>query len=83
MILLVLQIIIAINELLPKKFISKDTTKYGLYIAGLTLIFTIIATISFGVGYIAYDWGPDIGFYGPLVAGILSAIFLYLKLKNK
>lgn len=82
-ILLILQIVISINEFLPNKFIKKDTTKYGLYLAGLTLIFTIIATTSFGIGYIAYDWWPDIGFYGPLVAGILNTLFFYFKLKNK
>ncbi len=83
LVLLILQIIIAINELLPNKFIKKDTTKYGLFIAFLTLLFTIVGIVSFGTAYIAYDWWADIGFYGPLVAGILNILFSYFKLKNK
>jgi hypothetical protein len=82
-ILFILQIIIAINNLLPNKFISKDTTKFGLIFAGLTFIFTIIGLISFSIGYIAYDWWPDIGFYGPIVAGLLNTILFFLKWKNQ
>jgi hypothetical protein len=82
-ILLIFQIIISINNLLPNKFIPKDTTKIGLIFAGLTFIFTIIGLISFGIGYVLYDWWPDIGFYGPVVAGILNTILFYLKLKNQ
>jgi len=82
-ILLILQIIVSINALLPNKLISKDTTKFGLLFAGLTFGFTIIGVISFAVGYIAYDWWPDIGFYGPLVAGLLNTILYFLKYKNK
>ncbi|MFX0056746.1 MAG: hypothetical protein ACFE85_10585 [Candidatus Hodarchaeota archaeon] len=82
-ILLILQIIISLNNLLPNKFISKDTTKYGLILAGLTFIFTIIGLTSFGIAYIAYDWWPDIGFYGPIVAGLLNTILFYLKQRNQ
>ncbi|MFX1355776.1 MAG: hypothetical protein ACFFA8_00690 [Promethearchaeota archaeon] len=82
-ILLIIQIIISINNLLPNKFIPKDTTKLGLIFSGLTFIFTIIGLTSFGIGYIAYDWWPDIGFYGPLVAGLLNTILFYLKLRNQ
>jgi len=46
-ILLVIQIIIALNELIPNKFIKMEVTKYGMILAILTLVFAIIGIASF------------------------------------
>ena len=82
-ILFIIQIVIALNELLPNKFISKDLTQIGLYLAILTFSFTIIGLISFGATYSEYEWWPDLGFYGSVVGGLLNTILFYLKKRNK
>ena len=83
LILFVIQIIIALNELLPSKFIPKDVTKYGMHLAIITWIFAIIGLASFGLTYSAYEWWPELGFYGTLVGGILNTILFFLYQKNK
>jgi len=83
LILLILQIVIAVNELLPKKFISREMTQFGLLTAIMIFGFSLIGLISFGVTYGEYYWGVDIGFYGPIVTGLINTILLYLKHKNK
>jgi len=83
LILLVIQIIIALNELLPNKFIPLDVTKYGMYLAILTWIFAIIGLASFGITYSAYEWWPELGFYGTVVGGVLNTILFFLQQRNK
>ena len=83
LILLVLQIVISINDLLPKRFIARDMTLFGLISALMIFGFSLIGLISFGVTYSYYEWGVDIGFYGPVVAGLINSILYILKLKNK
>lgn len=85
-ILLILQFLTALNELLPKKFISKDLTMIGIIMAGLTWTLALIGLGSFGIwwGFInGFEWWPELGFYGSLVGGILNMIFFILKFKNK
>jgi len=79
----VIQIIIALNELLPNKFIPLDVTKYGMYLAILTWIFAIIGLASFGIAYSIYEWWPELGFYGTVVGGFLNTILFFLKERNK
>ncbi len=83
LILFVIQIIIALNELLPNKFIPKDITKYGMHLAILTWIFAIIGLASFGITYGVYEWWPELGFYGTVVGGVLNTILFFLYQKNK
>ena len=83
LILFVIQIIIALNELLPNKFIPKDVTKYGMHLAILTWIFAIIGLASFGLTYGAYEWWPELSFYGTVVGGVLNTILFFLYQKNK
>ena len=83
LILLILQIVIAVNELLPNKIISRNMTQFGLLSALMIFGFSLIGLISFGVTYEAYYWDVDIGFYGPIVAGLINTILFYLKYKNK
>jgi len=83
LILFIIQIIIALNELLPNPFIKQDITKYGMYIAILTLIFAIVGLAAFGISYAFYYWWPELGFYGSAVGGVLNTVLFYLKKKNK
>ena len=78
-----IQIIIALNELLPNKFIPKDVTKYGMHLATLTWIFAIIGLTSFGITYSSYEWWPELGFYGTVVGGVLNTILFFLQQRNK
>ena len=83
LILLIIQIVVVLNELLPKKFIEKDLDIYGILLAGFTILFAIIGIVSFGIAYDAYSWWPETGFYGGIIAGILNTILFFLKYKNK
>jgi len=82
-ILLVIQIILALNDLLPNSFIKKDLTSTGLFVAALTVIWVLIGLISFGVTYMEYEWWPDTGFYAGIIAGIVNTVMFFLKYKNK
>ena len=53
-ILFVIQIIVALNDLLPNKFIPKDITKYAMFLAILTWVFAIIGLASFGITSVSY-----------------------------
>jgi len=82
LILFVIQIIIALNELLPKKFIPIDASKYGMYIAITSIAFAIIGLASFGITYSWYEWWPELGFYGLVVGGVLNTILFFLQQRN-
>lgn len=56
LILLIVQIIVALNDLLPKRFIQRDLTIYGMGLAGLTILMVIIGLASFGIVYEAFEW---------------------------
>ena len=81
-ILLVIQIIIALNELIPNKFIKMEVTKYGIILAILTMVFALIGIASFGISYAFYEWWPDLGFYGLAIGGLINTILFFLKQKN-
>ena len=85
-ILFIAQIIVAINELLPEKFIPFEKMDFiGLILSSLTVFFAVIGIGAFGIirGFIGgYDWWPEAGFYGSFVAGILNAVFYFLRFRN-
>lgn len=83
LILLILQIVIALNELLPKRLIEKDLNLIGMILACLTILFVIIGIASFGIEYSEYYWWPETGFYGAIIAGILNLALFFLKYKNR
>lgn len=83
LIFLILQIVIVINDLIPKRFIQKDLDKFGLLLAVCTVVLAIIGLTSFGIYYDAYEWWPDTGFYAGIIAGILNTVLFFLKFKNK
>ncbi|MFX1279602.1 MAG: hypothetical protein ACFFA3_09305 [Promethearchaeota archaeon] len=82
-ILLLIQIVVVFNDLLPKKFINMDLDKYGMGLAALTILFAIIGIASFGAEYSNYDWWPLEGFYGGIIAGLINTILFYLKYRNR
>ncbi|MFX1571587.1 MAG: hypothetical protein ACFFB0_02480 [Promethearchaeota archaeon] len=83
LILLIIQILIALNDLLPNKFIKKDLEKYGMFLAVATVLFAIIGISSFGAEYGDYDWWAAEGFWGSIIAGLLNTILFFLKYRNK
>ena len=58
-------------------------TQFGLISALMIFGFSLIGLISFGATYANFEWWPEIGFYGPIVGGLINTILYYLKLKNK
>ena len=83
LILLILQIIIALNDLLPNRFIDKDMSLIGLILGGLTITFFIIGLGSFGIAYMEYDWWLLTGGYGVGIAGIINTLLFFLKWRNQ
>lgn len=84
LILLIIQIIIVANDLIPNKFIEKDLDKYGMLLAVVTILFAIIGIASFGAAYDAdYDWWLELGAYTGIIVGILNTILFFLKSKNR
>jgi len=83
LVFLIIQIIISLNDLLPKRFIQKDLAVYGMGLAGFTILFAIIGIGVFGAAYDAYNWWPETGFYASIIAGIINTTMFYLKFRNK
>ena len=83
LLLFVVQSVIALNELLPNKFLPIDIAKYAMYIAITSIVFTVIGLAAFGIAYSWYDWWPETGFYGLVVGGILNTILFFLQQRNK
>jgi hypothetical protein len=84
--LLLAQIILAINELLPNKFFSFEKMDIiRLILSSSTILFALIGIGVFGItyGFIGgFDWWPEAGFYGGFAAGIINSIFYILRFKN-
>jgi len=88
-ILLIVQIVLAINELLPEIFINIEFLNIniiGMILSSLTILFAIIGIGAFGITYGAIDgfeWWPEAAFYGGIIAGIINVILFTLKYLNK
>ncbi|MFW9987774.1 MAG: hypothetical protein ACFFC3_03890 [Candidatus Odinarchaeota archaeon] len=83
LILLIIQIIISLNDLLPNKFIEKDLSFIGMILAGLTILFFVIGIGSFGIEHIEDEWWLETGGWGVLIAGLLNTMLFFLKFRNK
>ncbi|MFX0024733.1 MAG: hypothetical protein ACFE9S_20665 [Candidatus Hermodarchaeota archaeon] len=85
-ILLITQIVLSINELLPEKFLPfKNLNLIGLILAAATALFAIIGIGAFGIYYGLIggaDWWAEAGFYGGFLAGIINAVFYFLRFKE-
>ncbi|MFX1490023.1 MAG: hypothetical protein ACFFBI_12790 [Promethearchaeota archaeon] len=87
LILFIVQMVIAINELLPKKFINFGKMNIiGMALAGATILFTIIGLAIFGGVYefnsYVENWWPEAGFYGGVIGGIVNLVMFILKFKE-
>jgi len=84
--LLLAQIILAINELLPNKFFSFEKIDIiRLILSSSTILFAFIGLGIFGIiyGFIhGFDWWPEAGFYGGFAAGVINSIFYILRFKK-
>ncbi|MFX1418209.1 MAG: hypothetical protein ACFE9N_04725 [Promethearchaeota archaeon] len=83
LIFLIIQIIVALNDLIPKRFIQRDLSLYGMGLAIFTILFSIIGIVAFGTYYDYAEWWPDTGFYASIIAGIVNTILFFLKFRNK
>ena len=77
------QLFIALNEILPKQFIEKDLSLLGLILAIGTFIFTVIGLIGFGIAYSEYEWWPEAGFYAGIITGLINGFLFAVKFKQK
>ena len=83
LLLIIGQIFVVLNEILPKQIIEKDLTLFGLLFAIGTIIFTIIGLIGFGVAYSEYEWWPEAGFYAGIITGLFNGFLFTVKFKQK
>ena len=83
LIFLVIQLVLAINNLLPTKFIKIETGKFEILVALLTIVFAIIGIAVFGTVYADFEWWPELGFYSGILTGILNLILVVLRIKLK
>ncbi|MHA2392637.1 MAG: hypothetical protein ACXAEX_11895 [Promethearchaeota archaeon] len=83
LLLLIIQIVLAINELVPKRFINFGKLDIiGLILGGSIILFSLIGLGAFGIFYAAFDWWPEAGWYGGFVCGIINTILYALKFKE-
>jgi len=77
--LLLGQIAISLNDLLPNKFLPENVTRLGIFFAASTLLLTIIGGVAFFISYSEYDVWLETGFYTGALAGLINSILFFLK----
>lgn len=77
--LLLGQIVICLNDLLPNKFLPEAFSRFGLIFAVGTLFVTIIGGAAFAIAYSGFEWWFETGFYGALLAGLINSVLFFLK----
>ncbi len=83
-ILLALEMLFAINNLIPKPFLKKLIGMKVILLLGLlTVIMMTVGAITFGVTYAVTEVWFGAGFYGGLFAGILITVLAILSLRLK
>jgi hypothetical protein len=83
-VLLVLQLLLAANAVLPTTFLKKLPGMKIIPILGLLIIvMMMMGGISFGISYDDFVWWFEVGFYGGLIAGILNTILAVLGFRIK
>lgn len=83
LILLIVQLVLGINELVPKRFINFDKLELiGMILASVTILFAIIGLGAFGIYYAGFDWWPETSWYSSFIVGILNTILYILRLKK-
>jgi len=77
--LLLGQIAISLNDLLPNKFLPENISRLGIFFAASTLLLTIIGGVAFSVSYSEYDSWLETGFYAGALAGLINSVLFFLK----
>ena len=77
------QIFIALNEILPKQLIKIDLSLVGLLFAIGTIIFSIVGLVGFGIVYSDYEWWPEAGFYASIITGVFNGFLFAVKFVSK
>jgi len=77
--LLLVQIAISLNDLLPNKFLPENISRLGIFLAASTLLLTIIGGVAFSVSYSEYDSWLETGFYAGALAGLINSVLFFLK----
>lgn len=77
--LLLGQIAIGLNDLLPNKFLPENISRLGIFLAASTLLLTIIGGVAFSVSYSEYDSWLETGFYAGALAGLINSVLFFLK----
>ena len=77
--LLLGQIAISLNDLLPNKFLAENISRLGIFLAASTLLLTIIGGVAFSVSYSEYDSWLETGFYAGALAGLINSVLFFLK----
>ncbi len=83
-VLLILQLFIAINAILPTPFLKNlPGMKLIMLLGVVTIIMMIVGIVAFGVEYSVVEWWPETAFYGGLIAGVLNTILAVLSSRKK
>ncbi|QEE15448.1 hypothetical protein DSAG12_01273 [Promethearchaeum syntrophicum] len=77
------QIIVVLNEILPKQLIKIDLSLVGLLFAIGTIIFSIVGLVGFGIVYSDYEWWPEAGFYASIITGVFNGLLFAVKFVSK
>ncbi len=69
-------------------FVKPEIIPKIVVLIGMILALVVVIISALGIGVIAiefgdYDWGPEAGFYGAIIGGILTALFLFLAWREK
>ncbi len=83
-VLLILQLIFAINDVIPTPFLKTTAGRKLIPILGIvTIIMMVMGLVAFGAFYSAFEWWPEAGFYGGIIAGVLNTVLAVLLIRNK
>ena len=83
LILLIMQLVLGVNELVPNRFINFDKLDFiGMILASATILFAMIGLGAFGIFYSNFEWWPETAWYGSFFAGVLNTILYILRFKK-
>ena len=75
--------IVALNDLLPKRFIDIELSLVGMLLALVVIVAIVGGMLTFIAYYADYEAWPETGFYTGIIGGIVNIILFYLKYRNK
>jgi protein-S-isoprenylcysteine O-methyltransferase Ste14 len=81
--LLSIQLVIAINAILPTPFLKKDLMGIIFVFGILTIVVMIIGLIAFAITYGEFEWWVETGFWGGVGAGLINTVLGLLIKKSR